>query len=151
MICTRKERNLNESWKPPRGPTFLHICSVAELSLSSPRSLFSGPGSLLQPSKSQLGFCKLFGESSSLQGVSISLWSHLLLYKCHRAWQNCSIFCITVIEVRIWPKYLLEAAIPFSPLLKREKSPDFAKQKPKAVVETLCPGWGSAFAQMSSW
>lgn len=144
-----RERNLNESWKPPQGPTFLHICSVAELSLSSSHSFFSGQGSLLQPSKSKLGFCKLFRENSFLQVFSISLWSHLLLYECQRAWQNCSIFCIAVIEVRIWPKYLLQAAIQFSLLLKREMSPDRTKQKPRSVMETHYPRWGNAFAQMN--
>lgn len=102
-------------------------CTSAQLliSLSSSHSLafFSGQGSLLQSSESELGFCKLFRENSFLEVFSISLWSDLLLYKCHRAWQNCSIFfCITVSELRIWPKCFLQAVIQFS-LLLREKCP----------------------------
>lgn len=118
-----KERNLNESWEPPQGRTFLHICSAAELSLSSSRSSFRGPGvcgslgdlnQAVGSSSGRAACCKSLASASELTCSCVN---------ATELGRVAPFFCITVMEVRIWPKYLLQAAIQFSLPIKREISP----------------------------
>lgn len=111
----------------PQGAACLH---AARLSLPLP-SLLPGQGILLQPSRSELRFCKASGEKRSALASGLTC-------SCTNATELGRTALST--EVRIWPKYLLEAAIQLSLLLKREASPERTRQNPDAAVEAPCPG-----------
>ena len=124
---------------PHRDPPFCTSAQLLSYPSPLPTPFFSGQGTLLQPPKSKLGFCKLPRESSFLHVFGISLWSRLLLYKCHRAWQNCSIFRSTGIWARSWLQSLFQAAIQFSLLLEIRPLTD-PNKTPKLAWKPTTPG-----------
>lgn len=131
-----QERNLNESWKSLRGPTFLHICSSSSPSLT----FFSGQGTLLQSSKSELGICKLLKENRFPEVFSISLWSDLPLYIHCWAGQNCSIFCIADGSWGVAQMVVTSSSAVLPSCFRGV--PDRTQQKPRAIY------YGSSLSQM---
>ena len=136
--CERETPTLWQQWVWGR------TCSSSSPSLT----FFSGQGTLLQSSKSELGVCKLLKENRFPEVFSISLWSDLPLYIHCWAGQNCSIFA-SLMEVEVWPKWLLQAAVQFFPPASEVSLTEPNKNPELSTMEAPCPRWGDAFAQMN--